>query len=207
MALGAAVEQKILVPLGAGLDALSAIAPLDGFRIADKGRVDTIANRIRIFMLVQSFCPHVVMKWGSMAGALPVGDSRLQISFFEKGMDVRRIKRSDFVMALSPASLEVAKAGGFSGVKSFIFPPFVYDLKTPVPARSKLFIPERGTAVFIGSRFGRDVRLDPLFEVLSQIPEIYFLICGQGPDEEFVASRARSWGIKPRARFVVGAEK
>jgi glycosyltransferase involved in cell wall biosynthesis len=152
--------------------------------------------------LGMDFRPHLAIRWGAGARLCRPAQICPSVSFFEKGDDLASFARNDFLMALDEASLEAAKRGGYSGVKSFSFAPFAYEYeKTPPVTKAEVFLPEKALALFVGTTLSREVEIKPLFEAFSGVQDAYFLIAGAGPDKSFVKDAASCAGIMSRSRW------
>ena len=179
--------------------------PLNAQLLIKPGFVGMVANRIMVAKVMKNFQPEAVIRWGEVARHVRLNGKFTDISFACQLDDFKSFDRATTVMANDEATLREARAHGFSGLKSFVLPPFFSNYKGRVE-RASLFIPERAPIVFAAGLFEKGAGFESLFESFATLRETYFLIQGQG-DLEFVQTLSSKAGVKSRCRFVTGIDK
>ncbi|MCL2439489.1 MAG: glycosyltransferase [Alphaproteobacteria bacterium] len=182
---------------------LSGRVEIKKIKTASDGNLDTFGNRIKFFLSSIEFFPSVVIKWGRAARDFPVPDRFMQMSFLRDGETAAGIKKSDYVLSFSQAAFEHAQTHGFSAGKTYLFPHFVYDYNNAKPTTLRdIFIPEKASFAYIAGYFAKNNSWEELFEALSAVPMMYFIISGFGDAKEYIEGKAQSYNIKSRCRFV-----
>ena len=199
----AGVEQEVMAREGGLPGWLWEAVPMTRLRPAKDGRVATLANRIRMWRELRSFEPDLVVKWGRDARELAPSGRFVQVSFLAERENLRQFDKADYIMANLEGTLAWAKENGFSGAKSFVLPPFAYEYgNMPPMARKDFFIPEKARIIYISGNFERGIGYETLFDAIPSLVDTYFLVAGEGADEEYIKDCAARANVKSRSRFI-----
>jgi len=164
------------------------------------GIMDSWLNRFKSANVVKQYQPDAVIRWGEKARELRVNGTFMDITFASQLDDFKNFDRATTVMANDEATLRAARVHGFSGLKSFVLPPFFTDYKGKI-SRGELFILERAPIVFAAGLFAKGAGWEDLFDAFAVLRETYFIIQGQG-DLELIKELSAKAGVKSRCRFV-----
>jgi len=177
-----------------------------GFQACMKpGFAGTLVNRMAAAKAIKTFDPDVVIRWGAAARQLRLNGKFADVSFAGMLDDFKDFDRATTVMANDEGTLRAARAHGFSGLKSFVLPPFCAEGKGRVTLK-ELFIPERAAIVFAAGLFAKGAGWEDLFDAFATLRETYFLIQGQG-DLALAHELSSRAGVKSRCRFVLEIDK
>ena len=124
------IEQKVYTSMGANLGKVSSGKfPMEWWRVKRSGKIRTFRNKIRTMLLMSSFRPDIVIKWGRDARLIAWGAGGVQVSYINEKESLVNFENTDYVMTNSDDVLSFVKSNGFSGLRSFIVPPMLLESK------------------------------------------------------------------------------
>lgn len=202
------VEQKIYTVEGAELGWVKTLCEIKNWKISKSGKIKTLSNKIKTWLLLSSFHPDIIIKYGKSARDIAWETGGVQVSFLNEKENLSSFENTDYIMTNIEDVLLFAKSHGYSGSRSFLLPPFmyVYDNNVPVDKRT-YFIPEKAKIVYIAGTFLKNIGFERAFDSIGIVSDTYFFIVGSGPDEEYVKDYASRVNIKARSRFIPEIEK
>lgn len=202
------VEQKIYTSDVADLGWLSNVCEIVRWKSVKSGKLKTFSNKLKTMFLLSSFRPDIMCKWGLDARKIVWGSGGIQVSFLNEREPLKTFENTDYIMTNSDDVLSFVKVNGYSGARSFLLPPFVYEYKNSKPVSKRdFFIPEKANAIYLASVFKRDVGFENAFDALAVANDKYFFIAGNGPDREYVEDLALRANVKSRSRFIPEIER
>ncbi len=202
------IQQKIYAPEGADLGWVSTLCDIQNWKVPKSGKTNNLKNKFKTWLLLSSFHPDLIIKYGKTAREIAWETGGVQISFLNEKENLSSYENTDYIMTNIEDVLNFAKSHGYSGSRSFLLPPFMYlyDNNIPVDKRS-YFIPEKAKIVYIAGTFLKNVGFERAFDSVGVVSDTYFFIVGSGPDEEYVKDYASRVNIKARSRFIPEIEK
>ncbi len=204
----AGVRQKIYTSENANLGMVSEVSEVLQWKVSKRGKTKFFASRLKLWFLLSSFSPDIVIKWGKQARKMVKTTSCVQVSFLSEKVNLANVDNSDYIITNSEDVFFYVKKNGYSGARSFLLTPFVYQYKCQnAILKDDYFIPERARVGFVGATFLKNIGFEQAFEALGVVEDTYFFVCGNGPDEEYVYEQALRVNLKARSRFVSDIDK
>ena len=202
------IEQKIYTNPNTSLGWLEKICEVIRWKISKKGKIKSLSNKIKTWFVFSAFHPDIVIKWGKQAREIAYGAGGIQISFINEKEPLKSFENTDYIMTNIDEVLSYLKSHGYSGMRSFLLPPFIYEYKkVPTLNKKDYFIPEKAKIIYIAGTLIKNIGYERAFEALSIISDTYFFVIGNGPDEEYVKDQALKVNLKARSRFIPEIEK
>ena len=202
------VIQKIYTNEVTELGWVEKLCDVQTWKLSKSGKIRIFSNKVKTWLLLSSFHPDVIIKYGKSAREIMWETGGVQISFLNEKDNLSTFENTDYIMTNVEEVLNFAKSHGYSGARSFILPPFMYLYDDNVPVDKKnYFIPEKAKIVYIAGTFLKNIGFERAFDSIGIVSDTYFFIVGSGPDEEYVKDYASRVNIKARSRFIPEIEK
>ncbi|MBR1544798.1 MAG: glycosyltransferase [Alphaproteobacteria bacterium] len=202
------IEQKIYTEMGTDIGWVKTLCDVENWKISKSEKLRTLSNKIKTWLLISSFRPDIIIKYGKNAREIAWETGGVQISFLNEKENLSTFENTDYIMTNTEDVLSFAKSHGYSGSRSFLLPPFMYMYDNNVPVEKRnYFIPEKAKIIYIAGTFLKNIGFERAFDSIGIVSDTYFFIVGSGPDEEYVKDYASKVNIKARSRFISEIEK
>ena len=201
----AGVDQHILVRSGRPWAAALSDGGLQPVALPFGGWTDFTTRRA-FAREIKTFSPHVVLTWMSRASHLcPTrvsGQTFTHVARLGGYYNLKYYRSCDQLIGNTEGIVRYLQDNGWPAADSRYIPNFVSAEPAPAVARSDLETPDRAPLVLALGRLHVNKAFDLLLRALSELPETYAWIAGDGPLKAELQTLAQSLGVAERVRFL-----
>ncbi|MBF0093119.1 MAG: glycosyltransferase [Alphaproteobacteria bacterium] len=151
---------------------------------------------------IHQFKPDVVLTWMNRASHFcPRGDF-VHVGRLGGYYDLKYYAGCDHLIGNTQDIVDYVVRNGWSADRAHYLPNFVSEDRAPPQDRMAYYTPENSPLILALGRLHENKGFDVLLKALSQVPEAYLWIAGDGPLRAETEGLASKLGVKPRVRFL-----
>jgi len=202
----AGLNQRVVIRSHAHRAGLLRSAGLDPVELKFGGRLDIVTPML-LKRELRAFKPHVVLTWMNRATSkMPTrrpGDMSYILAARLGGYyNLKYYRHCDHLVGNTQDICDYLKAEGWPEARTHYLPNFVAADTVPPLARRALNLPERAKVILAMGRLHENKAFDTLIRALTEVPETYLMIAGEGPERERLEALAQELGVRPRMRML-----
>ena len=146
--------------------------------------------------------PDIVLAWMSRAAALVRTGPWINVGRLGGFYDLKYYKHCDFLICNTPALVAHCIGQGWDSERVAFIPNFSPRIDCDPVSKESLSTPEQAPVVLILARLEDSKGIDTALRAMSNVPEAYMWIAGDGSQAGFLKKLAQSLGIQARVRFL-----
>jgi glycosyltransferase involved in cell wall biosynthesis len=201
------IEQRVLIRKDARRHALLTAAGLTDVRQLPFGNRVDVVTRLGFRHAVRDFAPDIVFTWMSratqMAPTSPLsGRSFKRVARLGGYYDLKYYRGCDYLIGDTQSIVDYLIQEGWPAERAVYLPNFVDATPGKALPRHDFFVPESAPLLLALGRLHSNKGFDVLLQAMAQLPEVYLLLAGTGPEREALEALAVRAGVKPRVRFL-----
>lgn len=155
---------------------------------------------------IQAFSPHVVLTWMNRASHLcpakVAGHSFTHVARLGGYYDLKYYTSCDHLIGNTEDIVRYVRRELWPAERSHYIPNFVAAEPASAAARAELETPDRAPLVLALGRLHVNKAFDQLLHALTELPDSYVWIAGDGPLKAELHALAESLGVAARVRFL-----
>lgn len=165
------------------------------------GKLDIFTPR-KLQKIANEFKPNIALAWMNRASSMmPKGDF-IKVARLGGYYDLKYYQSCDHLVANTQDICDYLIKQGWPKDKTWHLPNFVDDERMPPANRADFDTPQNAPLLLGLGRLHRNKGFDVGLDMLAKIPEAYYWIAGNGPEETALVAQAAKLGISDRVRFL-----
>jgi glycosyltransferase involved in cell wall biosynthesis len=167
------------------------------------GRID-FRTRPALKREIARFRPDVILSWMSRASwATPAAPGSYTLVGRLGGYyNLKYYQHCDYLIGNTADIVDYVVSEGFDRDRVVRLPNFVHPPTNPPLARVGLDTPSDATLLLAMGRLHENKAFDVLLRALTEVPDVWLWIAGEGPEGSALQGMARDLGIADRVRFL-----
>ena len=166
------------------------------------GGIFDIRSRLRFKKAIKEFGPDIVVTWMNRATQFCPNGDYIRAARLGGYYDLKYYKGCNHLIGNTPDIVDYMRKGKWPAEKSHYLPNFVSEDRAPPISRKDFYTPQNAPLILALGRLHQNKGFDVLFKAVSNIPEAYLWLAGDGPLREELETLAQQVGVKPRVRFL-----
>lgn len=161
-----------------------------------------IKTKAGLHKQIMEFRPHIVQTWMSRASDLcPSGDF-MHIGWFGGYYDIKYFRNCRELIGVTHDLVNHVIKSGWPKERSHYLPTLSTNTPMPPVPRAAFDTPEGVPLILALGRLHVVKGFDVLLNALTEIPDAYLWLAGEGPLEKQLKAQASSLGLSSRVRFL-----
>lgn len=157
----------------------------------------------KIIKAIEEFAPDLVHGWMARAASFVPKEARVPVlGWFGGYYDLKYYKSCDYFMGVTRDIVRHIKEHIAEPSRAYVGHTFGTLPEDAPVARADLGVPKGSKTVLLLSRMHWKKGVDTLLEAARSLPDVYFLLAGDGPDMEKYKAMAKDLGVEERAIFL-----
>ena len=165
------------------------------------GRFDFLTTR-KLKKLALDYQPDIVLTWMTRATQkMPSGNFK-HVARLGGYYDLEKYKKCDCLIGNTRAIVNYMTNQGWPSDRTIYIPNFV-DERRGLPLERSTFDTPAGAPVILAlGRLHENKGFDVLLEALSDLPDVFLWLAGEGPQKRFLTRMANNLKVSDRVRFL-----
>ncbi len=197
----AGTEQRAVIRHHASRQAILRDAGVDVRSARFGGLLDFTTRRV-LQRQIREFAPEIVLAWMSRAAKYAPAGNHVLAARLGGYYPLKNYRHCDHLIGNTEAIRDYLVKEGWPAERAWYIPNFVDGTRAPPRDRAVLDTPADTTLLLALGRLHRNKAFDVLIEALSDIPNTYLWIAGDGPLMPSLRSEAERLGLRERVRFL-----
>lgn len=167
------------------------------------GRMD-FRTRPALQREIAKFRPDIILSWMSRAAwATPAAPGKyVLIGRLGGYYNLKYYSHCDYLVGNTSDIVDYVIAEGFDPARVVRLPNFVYPPSNPALSRVGLDTPLEAPLLLAMGRLHENKAFDVLLRALTEVPDAWLWLAGEGPEREALKALARNLGVADRVRFL-----
>ena len=165
------------------------------------GPFDLATGRI-VRRAVDNFDPDVVLAWMSRAARFAPSGQHVLAARLGGYYDLKYYRRCDHLIGNTEAIRDYVVAEGWPAERAWYIPNFVESARAGPAERVAMDTPPDAPLLLALGRLHENKAYDVMIEAMSDIPDAFLWIAGDGPREGELRKAAKTAGVDGRVRFL-----
>lgn len=201
----AGLEQRVLIRRNEKRAALLRAAGIDPVELTFGGRFD-VTTSFLVRRQLRDFHPHVALTWMNRATSKFPASRPKDLGYVLAARlggyyNLKYYRHCDHLVGNTQDICDYLIREGWPKERTHYLPNFVAaDVALPI-ARKALNLPERGRFLLALGRLHENKAFDTLIRALAEVPDVYLVIAGEGPERDALEKLATDLGVRPRIRM------
>lgn len=202
----AGLDQRVIIRENDKRAALLRSGGIDPVEMKFGGKLD-FKTPMLLKRQLRDFKPHVALTWMNRATSkMPrrcPGDMNYVLAARMGGYyNLKYYRNCQHLVGNTQDICTYLKGEGWPEDRTHYLPNFVAADTVPAISKKALNLPERSKFILTMGRLHENKAFDTLIRALVDVPDIYLVLAGEGPEREKLELLAQELGVRPRMRML-----